>query len=196
MRFGDILEAYLPRTDPRAKLSITQGLTVLLKNILLSREPVYGLGEWARHYVPDLLGLSAKQVDSLNDDRVGRCLDSLFDSDKCSLMLAMVAHTIREFEVVLDELHNDSTTVTLFGRYDNAEEGARMRGKFTLVAARGHNKDHRPDLKQLLAILTLSADGGVPVHFKAADGNVTDDQTHRETWSLLSELRGGPLVRG
>jgi hypothetical protein len=30
----------------------------------------------------------------------------------------------------------------------------------------GHNKDHRPDLKQLLFILTVSEDGGVPLHYR------------------------------
>ena len=54
----------------------------------------------------------------------------------------------------------------------------------------GHNKDHRPDLKQLLFILTVTADGGVPLHFRAASGNVTDDQTHRQTWDLLCQLTG------
>jgi len=62
----------------------------------------------------------------------------------------------------------------------------------TLAITWGHNKDHRPDLKQLLSILTLSHDGGVPVHFHAASGNITDDQTHRDTWDLLCRLTGRP----
>jgi transposase len=52
----------------------------------------------------------------------------------------------------------------------------------------GHSKDHRPDLKQLLYILTVSDDGGVPVYFQAASGNVVDDQTHQATWRVLAEL--------
>ena len=54
----------------------------------------------------------------------------------------------------------------------------------------GHSKDHRPDLKQLLFILTVTADGSVPLHFRAASGNVTDDTTHRDTWDLLCQLTG------
>jgi transposase len=54
----------------------------------------------------------------------------------------------------------------------------------------GHSKDHRPDLKQLLFILTVTADGGVPLHFRAQSGNVTDDTTHRDTWDLLCQLTG------
>jgi transposase len=42
----------------------------------------------------------------------------------------------------------------------------------------------------LVYILTLSEDGGVPIHFRAASGNTTDDQTHVDTWKLLCELAG------
>jgi hypothetical protein len=54
----------------------------------------------------------------------------------------------------------------------------------------GYNKDHRPDLKQLLYILTVARDGAVPLYFQVASGNVADDQTHRATWDLLCRLTG------
>ena len=54
----------------------------------------------------------------------------------------------------------------------------------------GYSKDHRPDLKQLLFILTTDADDGVPVQFRCADGNTTDVRTHIETWNTLRALTG------
>lgn len=68
--------------------------------------------------------------------------------------------------------------------------GAPRRGRPTLVITHGYNQDHRPDLKQLLWILTVSADGAVPVHFRACDGNTTDDQTHIHTWETVRRLVG------
>ena len=59
-----------------------------------------------------------------------------------------------------------------------------------LCAPTHNNKDHRPDLKQLLWILTVSADGAVPVHFKVTDGNTEDSTTHLETWTVLRALVG------
>jgi transposase len=56
----------------------------------------------------------------------------------------------------------------------------------------GHNKDHRPDLKQLLYTLTVTEDGGVPIYFTTDSGNTTDDTTHLKTWELLRELVGHP----
>jgi transposase len=184
------MDSYLPAPDPRSKVTLAQGLIVLLKNILLSREPIYGLGEWAEAHAPDLLGLTSRQVKSLNDDCVGRCLERLFDTDYSSMVMALIAHVVREFEVDLDQLHNDSTTFAFFGSYQDAKADASKRGKPTLAVTYGHSKDHRPDLKQLLFILTVARDGAVPVYFTAADGNVTDDRTHRDTWDLMCQLTG------
>jgi transposase len=189
-RLEAFLRDALPQEDGRTKLSPTKALLVLLRNLLLSREPIYGLGEWAARHAPDLLGLAEKEVGLLNDDRVGRALDKLFAADVPSLVLSVATHVVKEFGLRLDELHNDSTSVSFYGAYSAAAEAQRVFGRPTLAVTFGHSKDHRPDLKQLLFILTVTADGGVPLHFRAASGNVTDDTTHRDTWDLLCELTG------
>ncbi len=45
MRLEEFLRDALPREDGRTKLSPTKALLVLLRNLLLSREPIYGVGE-------------------------------------------------------------------------------------------------------------------------------------------------------
>jgi transposase len=190
LRLEDFLRAALPPEDRRIKLSPVKALLVLLRNLLVSREPIYGVGEWAARHAAESLGLLSQEVERLNDDGVGRALDRLFAADVPSLVLAVAAHAVKEFDVSLDELHNDSTTVTFCGAYSAAAEERRFLGRPTLAITFGHNKDHRPDLKQLLFILTVTADGGVPLSFRTASGNVTDDTTHRDTWDLLCQLTG------
>lgn len=190
LRLHEHLAAHLPPEDARTKVPTVTGLLLLLQNLLVSREPLYGVGQWAARFVPQRLGLSEGDLAHLNDDRVGRCLDRLFDADIASLTLAVVAHAVREFGVTLEELHNDSTTVTFHGAYEEAAEEVDRRGKPTPAITWGHNKDHRPDLKQLLFVLTVARDGAVPVQFKVQSGNVTDDTTHRDTWDLLCQLTG------
>lgn len=186
----EFLHAALPSHDARTKLPPAKTLLVLLRNLLVSREPIYGVGEWAARHAPDRLGLAPDQIGLLNDDRVGRALDQLFAADVPSLVLAVATHVVKEFAVRLDELHNDSTTVSFCGAYADASLAQRVLGRPTLAITFGYNKDHRPDLKQRLFILTVSQDGGVPLHFRAESGNVADDQTHRDTWDLLCQLTG------
>ena len=184
LKLEEFFQTYLPAPGRRGRLCAAKSLLVLLRNLLVSREPIYGVGEWAARHAPDLVGLSPEQIGLLNDDRVGRALDALFLADTPSLVLAVVGHAVRQFGVTLEQLHNDSTTITFCGAYRTAAQEKRYLGRPTLAITFGHNKDHRPDLKQLLYILTVSADGGVPVHFRAESGNTTDDQTHRQTWEL------------
>lgn len=192
MRLEELLRQYLPPDDPRCVLPTSRALLVLVRNVLISREPVYGVSEWAARYAPDLFNLQPHEISLLQDDRLGRCLTRLFLGGGPDLILAVVRQVIDEFQVSLQELHNDSTTVSFFGAYpDAAEEGTRQ-GRTTLAITWGHSKDHRPDLKQLLYILTVSHDGGVPVYFSTASGNVADDQTHRATWDLMCQLVGSP----
>src|SRR3954471_18767845 len=190
LRLEVILRDHLPREDSRSRVPTATALLILLKNLLISREPLYGIGEWAARHAPELLGLTPGQLPALNDDRVGRALDRLFDADIPSLTLAVVAHAVREFGVDLDELHNDSTTITFHGDYESADRERTLRGRLRLAVTHGHNKDHRPDLKQLLYILTVSRDGAVPVQFRVESGNATDDRSHQGTWELLCKLTG------
>ena len=190
LRLDEFLRDHLPREDRRSRVPTATALLVLVRNLLVSREPLYGVGEWAARHVPALLGLTPGQLPALNDDRVGRCLDRLFDADIPSLTLAVVTHAVREFGVALDELHNDSTTITFHGDYEGADRERTLRGRLRLAVTWGHNKDHRPDLKQLLYILTVTRDGAVPVQFRVESGNATDDRSHQATWDLLCQLTG------
>jgi transposase len=184
------LDKHLPREDRRSRVPTATAVLLLLRNLLISREPLYGIGEWAARHDTRWLGLSDEQLPALNDDRVGRALDRLFDADIPALALDVAAHAVSTFDVTLDELHNDSTTVTFHGDYENADREHTLRGRLRLAVTHGHNKDHRPDLKQLLYILTVSGDGAVPVHFRVESGNATDDRSHRATWDPLCKLTG------
>jgi transposase len=183
----ELLERYIPHADHRCRLAPSRALGLLLRNILLGRSPVYALEQWAAPFDPALLGVAPSQIPLLNDDRVGRSLDRLFEADRASLLTEIVVRAVREFGINLTQIHNDSTTITFSGEYAGARGQAR-RGRPTLHITHGFNKDHRPDLKQLLWILTVSADGAVPVHFRACDGNTTDDQTHIDTWTTIRKI--------
>jgi transposase len=190
MQLRRILGEHLPRDDSRTELPTVTALLVLFANLLLAREPVYGVGEWAALFPPDLLGLRTQDLPRLHDDRLGRCLDRMFEGIGPTLIMAVVRHVIREFAVGLDELHNDSTTVSFYGAYDAAGEESEQRGRPTHAITWGHSKARRPDLKQLLYILTVTSDGNVPIYFSSASGNTVDDRTHIGTWDLLYELIG------
>jgi transposase len=163
-------------------------LAVLVSNLLLSREPLYAIASWAASFVPEHLGLLPDQVALLNDDRCGRAIDHLFRSDRASLFTAIVLKAIKTFRLVVDEVHQDTTTVTVSGEY--ADQPPASDAQRPARITRGYNKDHRPDLKQLVYDRTVTADGAVPIHCNILDGNTADDTVHQQNWLALRNLLG------
>jgi len=53
-----------------------------------------------------------------------------------------------------------------------------------------NNKDFRPDCKQIVFGLNITADGHVPLSFRLFDSNTTDDVTHIPNWNGLRALLG------
>jgi hypothetical protein len=179
----------VPTNDRRCVVRHASALGVLLRSILIEREPIYRQQETVHGFAPGLFGLSAEEMAHVSDDRIGRALDRLFDADRSALLTETVVSLARTFGLSFAELHNDSTSVRLCGQY-RAAKGRRLRARTAPAIAYGFSKDHRPDLKQLLFILTVSGDGGVPVHFRCADGNTSDSRTHLETWETLRTITG------
>lgn len=176
----------LPGRQPTLPSPVT--LAVLLSNLLLARQPLYAIPAWVGRRVPEHLGLQPDQAGLLNDDRIGRALDHLRRADRASLLTALVLHAVRAFGIDLSELHQDTTTVTFSGEYAS-QPPADQAGRPPRITF-GYNKDHRPDLKQLLFSITISTDGAVPVHCKTCDGNTSDDQVHIDTWDFLRGIVG------
>lgn len=168
------------RSDPRDKVPMSKILGIVLRNVILERYPLYKMGEWAQQR-----GLIQQgEADLFNDDRIGRALDRLFAADRASIISTIILDAIKNFDIDLSRIHNDSTTVTLFGEYDNYLDTKAAKPK------RGHNKDHRPDLKQIVYALSVASDFAVPLYFKVWDGNTTDDTTHIRNWTALRSVVG------
>jgi transposase len=183
------LDTFVPTCDKRIAVSHAKCLGVLLRSIIVEREPVYRQQETVQSFAPGMFGLEAEEIDKIGDDRLGRALDQLFDADRAGLLTELVVAMSREFKLRFTKLHNDSTTIRFTGQYRKAR-GRSLRGKRAPWITYGFSKDHRPDLKQLLFILTTTGDGGVPVQFRCGDGNTNDSRTHIETWETLRKVAG------
>jgi transposase len=176
-------------SDPRCTLTHASALGVLLRSIIVEREPIYRQQETVHGFASGMFGVSAQDMEHLSDDRLGRALDHLYDADRTALLTELVLAVGQRFDGRFEEFHNDSTTISFCGTYRGAT-GRKIRGRTAPAITYGMSKQHRPDLKQLLFILTMSADGNVPVAFRCADGNASDSRTHIETWNTLRAVAG------
>lgn len=182
LELKEILSKYIPVYGNEA-IPVVDTLLLILYNITLGRKPLYEMTQWVQRIDPRCCNLEIEKIDRFNDDRFGRALDHLYNADRASLMTEIALKMIKNVNLDISRIHNDSTTVKAYGKIPG-------KTRTGLELKKGHSKDHRPDLKQLLFTLTISADGAVPVHYKTYSGNRTDDTTHIETWDKISEIAG------
>ena len=164
-------------------------LGAYLRSLVVEREPVYRQHETIAPFAPELFGLCDEELAALCDDRICRALDHLFDADRGALLTEALVAVVRGFKVSLREFHADTTTVRFAGQYARAK-GRMIRGRRAPVITFGISKDHRPDLKQLLVLLTTTRDGGLPCVFRVEPGNHSDSRVHEQTWDALCALAG------
>ena len=175
----NLFTKYVPPA-PGSMADHAASLCLLTANIICDNRPLYKVQEWLSQYSDDL-GKEPEEAKLFNDDRLARALSALFESDRHSLMTEVSGNAIATHNLLTDEVHNDSTTVTFIGKYDNPEDQA-------VKLKHGHNKDFRPDCKQVVFGLNITADGHVPLSYKLFDGNTPDDVTHIPNWNALRTL--------
>lgn len=176
--FLNILQLRGILAQNRALRAYVPALELLLKSLLVQPNALYRIRQWSQQYDPRWIGPG-----TMGDDAIGRALERLFEADRASLLTRLALSALKHFDLDTARIHNDSTSVKLSGAY------ARQNPK-AIQLRRGFSKDHRPDLKQLVYSLSVTADGAIPIHYKAYPGNRTDDTTHWETWQALRRLLG------
>ena len=178
------LERIIQSCLPPSSLTLSHGktLSVLIQNLIISPAPLYRIAEWANPFDASALGLNESDKEVLNDDRVARSLDALASEHGRSLFFRLALGMIKQFELETERIHFDTTTVTFHGRYKTSFKEPKI--------THGINKDHRPDLRQLVFGLNVTSDGAVPLSHQIYSGNRTDDTVHRSNIDNLRQLLG------
>ena len=183
----DVLDERLPR-DQRSRVSDAECVTVMIANILQGRVALYDMGEWLSGVDSEALLGRPCPSDAFTDDRLGDALDHIFRGGTDSIFGAVAARFVRSLSPEASYLvPTDTTTLSLQGAYDvdYREEVYRV---YAPVPARGHSKDFRPDLKQLVYGMSLHGPTGMPLAATMLDGNVSDAFANRVQLDKLAEL--------
>lgn len=179
LKINEIIGSYI-RQDKRIKLSMEKTLSILIHNILTTPAPLYEIADWLKPLDEERLGLEKEDASSINDDRVGKALESFYCGRHKDIFFRLALRAIKLFEIDCRQIHQDTTTVTFSGKY-----GGWNTPEFMTY---GINKDHRPDLKQLILGISVTADGAVPLVHEIYDGNQTDDRLHPANHKRLRKL--------
>ena len=179
MRLRDIINTYMA-SDKRQKLDDGSVLTLLIHNILTTPHPLYEMQDWLTPLDAKQLGLESDASLYIQDDRIGKGLFKFYRSRHKDVFFRLALRVIKIFRLDCSRIHHDTTTVTFAGKY----VGWSVQELLTY----GKNKDHRPDLKQLVLGLSVTGDGAVPIAHQIYSGNQTDDRLHPANHKALQKL--------
>ncbi len=116
--------------------------------------------------------LLAPEIDAnhLNDDTLGRALDTLYDDGVTELYRLIAATAAERLGLTPTFAHLDSTSFHVDGRYNSGEEPAPP----VMHITRGYSRDHRPDLNQVMLDLMVEHQAGIPLLMQPLSGNTSD----------------------
>ena len=169
------------KIDAEVKISEQSSMTIgqrvkamILNGLGFTNYRLYMVAKFFETKPVDRLFSENFNSEQINDDALGRCLDKIYEKGTTSLY-AKIAFEIAQEQGLLEKGHrHDSTTLTVYGDYEN---NANNKG---INITYGHSKDHRPDLKQVTMMLTMTKSNHFPLWMSALHGNASDKKSFQE----------------
>jgi transposase len=183
------IDRLIPALSPEQHVTTGQAVEAMVLNGLgFVNQRLYLVSKFFEDKPVGRLIAEGIEAGHLNDDRLGRALDSLYEHGVTPLFAGIATDAMKKLGRQPKDAHLGSSTFHVHGGYNSGqEEGA------VLHLTYGHSKDHRPDLPQ--AALQLIADhlSGIPLHMEVLNGNSSDSTAFRltlETFSAQLKLTG------
>jgi len=170
------------------KVSCGEGTLAMIQNALgFSSRALYLMPDYLRNKPVDLLIRPDMTADDFNDDSLGRCLDDLYACGVTEVFASVASKALSVYGIEHRFVHLDSSSFHLHGQYDVDAPGEEM-----ISITHGYSRDHRPDLKQVVAQIITSHKSNLPVWLEVLSGNSSDKESFSESVKAYCEhLAGG-----
>ena len=113
------------------------------------------------------------QASHLNDDTLGRALDTLYKYGVTAIFDRISRRAVQRLGLQPSSAHVDSTTFHVDGVYNSEQEEVEPG---VIHLKKGYSRDHRPDLNQFTLNLIVENQAGIPQSLTLGHGNESDKQ--------------------
>jgi transposase len=169
------------------KVSCGEGALAMVQNALgFSSRALYLMPDYLRNKPIDLLIRSGLEAEDFNDDSLGRCLDDLYACGVTEVFASVASKALSVYGIEHRFVHLDSSSFHLHGEYDVDAPGEEM-----VSITHGYSRDHRPDLKQVVAQIITSHKSNLPVWLEVLSGNSSDKESFSESVKAYCEHLAG-----
>ncbi|MFC0179092.1 IS1634 family transposase [Thorsellia kenyensis] len=174
----DYIDHVIPKTKPY-HVCHGQAVAAMLLNALgFHSQALYLVPEYFSDKPIDLLISPGIYSKHLNDDVLGRTLDTVFDYGVSSLYSELAIKTLNTLKIPPKAINLDFTSFHVDGTaYNDNTPGDT--DKFIRIV-QGYSRDHRPELNQAIVALITENQAGIPIYLEVLSGNAEDKSTFQD----------------
>src|SRR5215510_2361714 len=168
---GDIIDNATQQNPEMRDLTVGEAVKAMVLNGLgFVNQALYLVPRFFQNKRTSRLIAPRVAPTQLNDDALGRALDTLYDAGVTELYSLIAATAAQRLGLAPRFAHLDSTSFHVDGRY-NSDQAP---DEHVIHITRGYSRDQRPDLNQVMLDLIVEHQAGIPVLMKPLSGNSSD----------------------
>jgi transposase len=181
LAIGDVLDRATHQNPEMRDLTVGEAVKAMVLNGLgFINQALYLVPRFFQHKPTSRLISPRVTPAQLNDDALGRTLDTLYTYGVTELYSLIAATAAQRLGLAPRFLHLDSTSFHVEGRYNSDEAPS----EHVVHITKGYSRDHRPDLNQVMLELIVEHQAGIPLLMKPLSGNRSDG---REFGHIIQE---------
>jgi transposase len=170
---GDVLDQATQQDPEMRDLTVGEAVKAMVLNGLgFVNHALYLVPRFFQNKPTSRLISPRVAPEQLNDDALGRALETLYAYGVTELYSLIAATAAKRLGLRPTYAHLDTTSFHVDGRYNSAEEPS----EHVVHLTKGYSRDHRPDLNQVVLELIVEHQAGIPVLMKPLSGNSSDVQ--------------------
>ena len=184
---SDLIDRIIPQDQEKRTVSIGQAVKAMILNGLgFAHRVLYLTPAFFQDKPVDRLLGPGIQAEHLNDDVLGRALDTLYSHNPSSIFSQCAIQAVNRLGLQTRYGHLDSTSLHVDGEYNSDQE--EQDGVIRIT--KGYSRDKRPDLNQLILQLICERQAGIPLLMETLSGNKNDKDSFRNTVkNYIGQLR-------
>jgi transposase len=168
---GDVIDQATHQNPELRDLTAGEAVKAMVLNGLgCINQALYLVPRFFQHKPTSRLIAPRVAPHQLNDDALGRALDTLYAYGVTALYRLMAVSAAKRLGLTPTSTHLDTPSVHVDGRDNSDEEPTAQVVHITT----GYRRDHRPDLNQVMLALMVEHQAGMPVLMQPLSGHSSD----------------------
>jgi hypothetical protein len=164
---GDVIDQATPQNPETRFVTVGQAVKAMVLNGLgIVNRQLYLMSLFFQNKPTHRLMAPGIEAQHLNDETLGRALDTLYAYVVADLYSLIAVTAARHLRLTPRFTHLDSTSLHVDGRDNSAEEP----DAHIIHITRGYSRDHRPALHWIMLDLIVEHQAGIPLLMKPRSG--------------------------